>query len=153
MTTIAYRDGIMAADTLVTGGDVRRGHVLKIGQTALGSLVGVTGMAGMLDEVIGWLSAGGRREEYPKVPPDSHISGIVACLDGRVGVFSTHGVMQWAETEFVAVGSGNEIAMGAMAMGASAEKAVEIAAQFDVYTGGRITTLSLDSPSRPKQEA
>lgn len=37
-------------------------------------------------------------------------------------------------------------------MGASAERAVEIASQYDIYTGGRITALPL-TPSRPKEEA
>ena len=39
------------------------------------------------------------------------------------------------ENDFWAVGSGEEYALGAMAMGASAAQAVEVASQFDVYTG------------------
>lgn len=43
----------------------------------------------------------------------------------------------------VAVGSGGDFAMGAMAAGATAEQAVEIAARFDVNTGGLVQAINL----------
>ena len=121
-------------------------------KTAIGSIIGLAGQVGMLDEVVAWLNNGGKREEYPKLPENGVIHGIIACLDGRVASLSADGILQWMETDFMAAGSGNEIALGAMAMGATAEQAVEIAARFDVYTGGKIETLSLRSPSRPTEE-
>lgn len=43
----------------------------------------------------------------------------------------------------VAIGSGAGIALGAMAMGASPKKAVEVAAKFDLFTGGEVRSLSI----------
>ncbi len=43
---------------------------------------------------------------------------------------------------FYAIGSGYELAMGAMAMGASAEEAVRVAIQYDIHSGGEITVLA-----------
>jgi ATP-dependent protease HslVU (ClpYQ) peptidase subunit len=41
------------------------------------------------------------------------------------------------------VGSGGEFAMGAMAAGANARKAVSIACQLDYYTGKGIDTVKV----------
>ncbi|MRX32818.1 hypothetical protein [Aminobacter sp. MDW-2] len=152
MTTIAYRDGVMAADSQVTGGDMARGEAQKVGRTKKGWLVGISGASGMLDEVIAWLDAGAVRADYPKVSAERPVWGLVAVSDKRVAVLSPEGVMQWANAAFHAQGSGNEIAMGAMAMGASAEQAVRIVSEFDVYTGGRITKLSLSADLAPNEE-
>lgn len=43
------------------------------------------------------------------------------------------------ESEFYAVGTGDDLAIGAMAMGASAEEAVRIASRFDPHTGPEVT--------------
>ncbi|MNI98876.1 hypothetical protein D3C73_1578140 [compost metagenome] len=43
-----------------------------------------------------------------------------------------------------AIGSGTPYAFAAMDMGASAEKAVEMAARRDTSTGGTIRTLRID---------
>lgn len=43
----------------------------------------------------------------------------------------------------VAIGSGGEVATGAMLMGASSREAVKIASKIDIYTGGKIKTVNL----------
>lgn len=43
----------------------------------------------------------------------------------------------------IAIGSGAGIALGAMAMGASPKKAVTVAKNFDLFTGGDVRTLSM----------
>lgn len=50
----------------------------------------------------------------------------------------------WSEaTPPLATGSGYEYALGAMKMGASAVRAIEIASECDIYTGGEISTYEL----------
>ncbi len=46
MTAIAYRDGIMAADTLTTGGGYIRGHATKLARSPKGTIAGCAGQAG-----------------------------------------------------------------------------------------------------------
>jgi ATP-dependent protease HslVU (ClpYQ) peptidase subunit len=41
-----------------------------------------------------------------------------------------------------AIGTGSDVAVGAMLAGASAREAVKIASKVDVYTGGKITSYS-----------
>ena len=47
------------------------------------------------------------------------------------------------EGGFYAIGSGRDFALAAMRMGADAKKAVKIASEFDIHTGGRIRTMRL----------
>lgn len=146
MTTIAYRDGIMAADSLVTSNDVRRGAVAKIGRFGVGiagGIVGYAGWSGLLDTVVSWLENGAPADARPTLHPDTSFSAIVVWPNGIVTILDKTFIRTDIDGEFFAEGSGNEFALGAMAMGAKARQAVEIAARFDIYTGGRISTLSL----------
>ena len=51
--------------------------------------------------------------------------------------------MSKVDEPFFAVGSGACAALGAMHMGATAKEAVEIAKKIDLYTGGKVKTLTL----------
>lgn len=146
MTTIVYRDGVMAADRLITSNGIRRGHSKKIFKAANGALIGVSGSAGLADRFVSWIGDGGREEERPRIPEGSDLFAIVAYPEGEVAVFSERLVPQVIEAPFAATGSGNEIALGAMAMGASAERAVAVAIEFDAYSGGTIDTVAFDAP-------
>lgn len=152
MTTIAYRDGIMAADSLLVKSALRAGSVQKIWQ----AFDGIAGVSGSIVDAIAfraWSTSNSpemactgslpRRDSEQSYPHGYYVSnaGIIFGWDGASALVPVE------EVPFVATGSGRELALGAMAAGASAEEAVRIAAQFDVYTGGRITTLSLPAES------
>jgi ATP-dependent protease HslVU (ClpYQ) peptidase subunit len=47
------------------------------------------------------------------------------------------------DDEFYAIGSGAHYAIGALAMGAAPKRAVEIAMDWDNFTGGKINVLGL----------
>jgi len=141
MTTIAYRNGILAADTLVTEQGRRVGRTTKIFRH--GELL--WGFAGALqhrDVVASWLSAG--------LPGDTPLmetrkgarSDALIIFDGRLICFDEHGADSMALPQFYAIGSGAPYALGAMAHGASAEEAVRAAMNLDLYTGGDVTVLS-----------
>lgn len=149
MSTIAYRDGIMAADSRLSGDGVAWGEVIKIGIAefygipGFGNGSGLGGASGRLAttrELLAWLD-----NPAPPAPSsdDKEAEGIIVSPNGTIWLWAGTPRLTRIDTPYMAVGSGAKIALGAMAMGASAERAVEIAAQYDVYTGGRITTLSL----------
>jgi hypothetical protein len=133
MTTIAFRDGIMAADTMMSQ-SVYRGRCLKITRTGAGDLVALCGDSGMAHPFAAWIDAGLPRDGLPRMPTGTDFGAFVAFADGRFAVFSEKCLPQFVEAEFHAMGSGNEVAIGAMAMGASAEEAVKIACQFDPWS-------------------
>lgn len=75
--------------------------------------------------------------EAPKRFIDGETSGFFMLKSGKLWVLSGAGLLQMT-ADFHATGSGFEIAMGALAMGATAEKAVEIASIYDQASGGGV---------------
>lgn len=139
MTTIAYRDGVLAADTLTTRGATAIVGVTKVakGGTRMG---GACGGAGFCSEWLAWI-----REERPEPPEakcvdDCNDVGMVVHADGRLEIYEPSGAYT-IETPYYAFGSGRDQALGAMFAGADAETAVRAACEHDVYTGGPVTVL------------
>lgn len=139
MTTIAYRDGVLAADSQATCD--YHGRVRKIHRLPSGMLVGGCGDAAECHSVVEWLM-GGQEGKAPKAP-DAYL--IIVDKDGGV-FFSSGSPFQPfpSELDFAAIGSGSAVAMGAMEAGASALEAVKIAAKHDGYTSGPFHTLKVN---------
>lgn len=136
MTTIAYRDGVMAADSKVGCGTTVRGEIQKLYRVN-GNVIGFSGALGTGLRFLRWVEAG-MPDDRPSLPHDDGFRGLLARSDGVCLTFDSDLMAQQIDAPFHACGSGVEIALGAMAAGASAEEAVKIAAQYDVYTGGTI---------------
>lgn len=140
MTTIAYRDGVLAADTLVTHNGRIAGWVkkaMKIGRL----LVGTCGSLNLTQPLLDWLRTGA-------IGPPPKMQGVKECegtamliLPGDIIVTIDEYGMDYIRAPFHAIGSGAQLALGAMAAGATAEEAVHIAKGIDCYTGGEITVL------------
>lgn len=157
MTTIAYRDGILAADSRVTYGEEgsARIHTCKKlfrkkvtqGKKSFDVIIATAGESapGML--FVDWYGTG-------KPIPDTflHLGGDFLCL-----VLTPSGLFEFdvycrgeeVNDDFYAIGSGAKAALGALWCGKSAVEAVRIASRIDPYTGGRIVTESLQ-PKVPK---
>lgn len=153
MTTIAYRKGVMAADSKTSFGDVSYARSTKIHKLADGSLIGFSGSATscerMLEVMKHAIIGGGLSHDlFQECKGASAIyvdasSEKVYCIEGgkRSGYFELEG-------EFFADGSGFIVALAAMKAGASAEKAVEIACELDNNSGGPVTTLTLGNKKK-----
>jgi hypothetical protein len=57
MTTIAYRDGVLAADTLLTSSAMRNGYARKIRERD-GMLAGASGTLAQMQTFLDWFDAG-----------------------------------------------------------------------------------------------
>jgi len=144
LSTIAYKDGVMAADTLITGNDMRCGSVTKIAK----GKQGIGGSAGSIDDnkkFRDWIERGG---EHPKY---DGIDGLYVTHSGKMHYLGSTGEMVPFTGKFSAVGSGEKYAMAAMEMGATAKQAVEIAKKFDCHTGGRVQEVCLDTSKRKRK--
>ena len=140
MTTIAYRDGVLAADTLVTENGYRVGSVQKIG-CIKGVLFGVAGVMAHMVAFKDWIRSG-MKGDPPSVASVSDDGGATAL------VIYGDSVLCWdcdrwdiMRTPFYAIGTGAKAAMGAMQAGADAEAAVRAAMALDISSGGEITVL------------
>lgn len=141
MTTIAWDSKTLAADRNC-GGCMNQRKIFKLKKG--GYLAG----AGVLDdimEVARWIDGGMKESDNP-------FCGKHVIENGSVYLYiDKHGTAfllsdPWLRLikineKFFAVGSGGEFAMGAMAAGANARKAVSIACQLDYYTGKGIDVV------------
>lgn len=141
VTTIAYKDGMMAADTGVSQGGTRVGFASKIIRVDTGveavAVIGWSGdLAGM--SVISRSIASGddiwKGFDFDGLEGEAMVvfeSGAVLFLDGKNHVSQM-------TADFHAIGSGADIAIGAMAAGATAQEAVIIATECDQGTFGPV---------------
>lgn len=141
MTVVCFRDGILCADRLVTasyGGRV--GHRSKIFRTSTeGNHYGFSGPIGAAAIFTRWLAEGGALKDAPDLDEHQAIEirsgNRVALSSGKKPVFIE------VEAPFYAIGSGWQLALGAMEMGATAEQAVEVAIRHDEGCGGQIDVI------------
>lgn len=141
MTTIATDGKTMAADTLITAGGQRVAHMRKVHQTNDGRIYACAGRCEHGTMFGKWLDD--PQSEKPKL--DDEFGALVMHRDGRV--FHYTDLLEPVEfTIPQAIGSGGDIALGAMLHGASPVAAVQIAAQRDVGTGGAIDVMCCPEP-------
>lgn len=143
MTTYAYKNGVLVADTAVTMGGQYLGTTLKIVKKGP-FLAAASGSASLARNFIDWV-ARGMKGDVPDMlvtasKEDWTAWGQIFCPDGLVVSFEPNGVNTY-RSPFTADGSGGMIAMGAMAHGATAEEAVRIACKLDVATREPIVIL------------
>lgn len=136
MTTIAYRDGVLAADTQVNGcNGCPVGYVAKIGATENGFWWAFTGEAQQQERAVEWVQT--REGDPPKTE-----TGCLILISpaGVVREWWGNGWLQCSADHF-AWGAGERMARAAMLAGADPQRAVEIASILDTDTGGEITVL------------
>lgn len=135
MTTIVWDGKTLAADRRLAGYMT----TCKIFPVSGGYLAGA-GTMDQLVEVAAYLQSG---EDRPRLPDDQESEFIV--VRGHEAFWLTWPYLREVRIRepFAALGSGAEYAIGALAMGADAKAAVEVAAQFDNHTGGGVDTVTL----------
>jgi len=148
VTTLAYRDGIMAADSKTSACETNYAKATKIHKLPDGSLVGFCGRSTSCERMLDIMKqasvSGGLNHDL-----FSDCKGAMGLYvhadDGKVFYLEggKHSGYTELEGSFFAEGSGFVIALAAMKAGASAKKAVEIACDLDNNSGGPVVTLTL----------
>lgn len=140
MTCIAYRDGIMAADSDMIIGGVKS-PCSKIAKKN-GFLVGLCGSdCPPLDEFLA--AFGDQDDEARRLMKEFNFIALVVTPQGEMQLWNNKMVFEPLKTEFYAIGSGGEVALGAMDAGASATRAVKAARRWVDSVGGRIVRRKL----------
>jgi ATP-dependent protease HslVU (ClpYQ) peptidase subunit len=142
VTTIAYRNGVMAGDSLVTSDDTRFGRVRKVFRLANGALVGVSGDAAKAMRLARALEEAQGRLTDDIAALTRKCDGIYVYPQGTVWVLECGGMFE-CHNDFVASGTGMTAALAAMTMGAGARKAVEVACALDVNSGLPVDVVRL----------
>lgn len=135
MTTIAFKDNILAADTLATSGGYRCGYhpkAFRVGRLRIGG----AGISAYVYAFRHWV-IDGMKGDHPLKTDEGNLfiikpDGSTVCWS-NAGPFLMDG--PWA------LGSGENLALGAMLAGATAEEAVRHAMTIDTCSGGDVTVL------------
>jgi ATP-dependent protease HslVU (ClpYQ) peptidase subunit len=169
MTTIAIKDGMLAADSKTTdenGAFFSRSH--KIYRLSNGALIGCAGDSDVREllDVLG-------RSTSKKLPTRKELAdtktgfqGIMAFPNGQVFCVEIdtrnigtndsdwYAMITECEERWTAVGSGAQFAIGAMAAGKSAHDAVHIACRYDSFSQPPVKVVSVkETPPAKKRPA
>lgn len=143
MTIITLRDGYMCSDSLITQGDLKLGEVRKIFD--LGDyVVGIAGTYQHAMAFVGWFSEG-RPEKRPDF--DGEKPNFDALVYDRVRnctLYYSDGFLgDLIVSDCYAIGSGTDLAIGAMEAGATAQEAVRLTIKRSSNCGGKICKIKL----------
>lgn len=134
MTTIAVKDGVMCSDSQGTSSFILPCGIKKIYRVGDNHL-GFSGSFPLVEKFLDWYK-GSRERDLP----GNELCVLEMDHKGNVTLFNLVGgeVSSFSVGKYYAIGSGQDFAMGAMEVGASAEEAVKAAIKLDPDTGGRV---------------
>lgn len=138
ITTLAYKDGVLASDSLATANGNRVSLVTKVMEKN-GILFGGSGSLSMVQHFFDWVR-GGMEGDPPEMQEGSTYEGVIIVAPTML-LFTPHGLIRRPAGPWWSSGSGWEIAAGAMMAGKSAIEAIEVAIEIDVYSGGPIQAV------------
>lgn len=143
MSTIAWDGTWLAADRQSTD----RGHIeltTKCARLVSGELVAWAGYLASGLRMAQWYRDGADPQAFPDCQRDNDRWAylIVVRAPDDIVVYEREPIALRVQDPIAAWGTGRDFALGAMAMGATAAQAVEIASRFDIYTGMGINVFS-----------
>jgi hypothetical protein len=156
MTIIAFKDGVLCADSLTeSSGSFRRGNTDKIVRCRNGSLAGATGPSAACAQFLQW--AFSHRDILKDHPghlcaPDEFEAALFL-PDGRVAYYDGSGEgPDFTVNEFHAMGNVGSmgVAIGVMSEGGTARRAVERAIEWTTCCGPPVQELMLN-PTKEKR--
>ena len=134
MTIIAWDGKSLAVDKLACcnglGVALKKYKVLASGE--------VTVWAGNHEQglvLTEWYEKGAKKKDWPEFQRSADWTTFVIAGPQGIKEYEQEPVAQYMDEKIMAWGSGRNYALGAMAMGATAEKSVLVASLFDLYCG------------------
>lgn len=152
MTTIVWRNGVLASDSRSTyGGDtINLGNLKKIHRLKSGGLAAGCGTTAAITRIIAAIDT---KAEY--VPKAQGTIVVEVKPGGLISVHEADGTFTVPQTGFYAWGSGMAAALGALHAGASAAEAVAAACKVDPLSGGAVQAVRLkpdrSRPANPRK--
>lgn len=139
MTIIAYKAGILACDSAVFNGDYcfkTRDKIIRLND---GSHFAASGRWSVIQDVAKWLNGDGEKPE-----PEKEGDFGALWLRGEGLWRMDHDYRAYADTaEFAAEGAHAEFVCGALAAGAGAAEAVELACRYGSFGRPPVQCVSL----------
>lgn len=140
MTVWAYRDGVLASDSLMIIDRLVAGYSRKVIKSGSGWLAAGAGNATDMSQYLRWVEEGREEDDAVKL---ENLEGFLVSPKGKTFLVEADLHPFPIEGEFHAGGSGSPVAIGAMEMGATAIEAVEAAIKHTTSCGGEIQVVKL----------
>jgi len=148
MSVVAWDGKTLAADRQGTHGDFPGEYPKsrKIQQGIhYGHVVAWTGDLDRCEALARWYEEGANIEKLPQFQKSEDWCQLIVADSKSVKWYQREGIYFYANTPFMAWGCGRDLAIGAMAHGASAEEAVKIAINHNIYCGFGVDKYDLIS--------
>lgn len=147
MTIIAYRSGIMAADTAVWRGDYVSGVVHKIRRLSDGGLAAAAGSMTIMQWFLQRMAADESLANPPGDPDDGGFGGLIVRPNGDLFACDLNMIVYPVRAEWFALGRSSGFTAGCLAADASAEEAVRLTLKWTDAGRGDVQVEYLD-PTR-----
>jgi ATP-dependent protease HslVU (ClpYQ) peptidase subunit len=135
LTCIAWDRKSVAADKQASNSGLRH-RTTKLRRISSGEVLAWTGDQDSGEMVAKWYEDGADPARWPECQKDKDSwSRLIVVSATGAKVFERQPIATAVEDDFMAWGSGRDFAIGAMARGASAREAVEVAMEFDNCCG------------------
>lgn len=142
MTTVAFDGKTMAADTAMVVDGKKYRYSGKIKRLSNGCLAGFAGTISTGQVLMEWLVAADPKKKL-EFTDEEDAEVILVTPTGDIMFCDRNGGMIWSDDKRVAIGTGGDIAFGALLAGATAEQAVKIAIERDPNSGFDVVSLDL----------
>lgn len=142
MTVIAFDGKTLAADRRCCRGDTvySVNKLFRVGK----AVVGLAGGSDYALQWVEWFKNGEKVEDFPKIEDTENWLCALVVSEGRILFYDRTPYPLEVFDKFTAVGSGREVALGAMHMGAIAYDAVAAASRWISSCGNGIDTLEIE---------
>ena len=140
MTTIACDGKVMAADSRQVGSYIHPVDCKKIFKFK-NYVIGFAGELDAIKQFLDWFKLGADEKQW-SISENAQVEALVSDGSGDLYHYCTSPTPVYCG-RMAAIGSGGDFAMAAMLAGANARRAVSIAAELDINTGGKIITRKI----------
>lgn len=152
-TVVAVREGrriCFAADTQATVDSMLYTHhkIYQVGPYWFGSSGSLADTQATIRSLVVSYAAGEHEDPYPEKfiehLPENNDSYYLLAVNHQLYYIPPDGaILEVPDKTPTAIGSGSDLALGAVAAGASLHEAVEIAIRYDVNSGGAVTEMTV----------
>ena len=156
MTTVAYRDGIIAADSQITyDKSVRGKSAPKIVQLNKDLVFVGAGDTRAIAHATKFFTPLNWEEKLEEAPKFKQAFEAIIWYKGKIYTCIGSCYPELVCDDFYAIGSGYKFALAALHLGLSAEDAVKFASTLDIYTNNEIQLFNVaqlqEKAAKPKR--
>jgi hypothetical protein len=140
MSVVAWDGETLAADRQGTSCDLKS-IITKIFRAPRGDVVAFIGDYEEGLRLVEWYNNGQKKADWPlPLPPteEGALTNLIILNAEGIFVTANYPILQKLEDPYYAWGCGRDLALGAMAMGATAAQGVAVASKFNVFCGGGV---------------